>query len=55
MRELEDEIEDLKTKLDKTEYIIQYKEKVWKTYLVVQYLLFVFLLGVQSDLKNKQN
>ena len=32
MRELEDEIEDLKTKLDKTEYIIQYKEKIW-TYL----------------------
>ena len=32
VRELEDEIEDLKSKLDKTEYIIQYKEKIW-TYL----------------------
>ena len=32
MRELEDQVEDLKNKLDKTEYIIQYKEKIW-TYL----------------------
>ena len=31
-RELEYQIEDLKAKLDKTEYIIQYKEKIW-TYL----------------------
>ena len=31
-KDLEDQIEDLKAKLDKTEYIIQYKEKVW-TYL----------------------
>ena len=29
MRELQDEIEDLKSKLDKTEFIIQYKEKNW--------------------------
>lgn len=29
---LEDQIDDLKHKLDKTEYIIQYKEKIW-TYL----------------------
>ena len=32
VKELEDQIEDLKNKLDKTEYIIQYKEKIW-TYL----------------------
>ena len=31
-KELEDQIDDLKHKLDKTEYIIQYKEKIW-TYL----------------------
>ena len=30
--ELESQIDDLKAKLDKTEYIIQYKEKIW-TYL----------------------
>ena len=32
VKELYDEIDDLKNKLDKTEYIIQYKEKIW-TYL----------------------
>ena len=32
IKELEYEIEELKAKLDKTEYIIQYKEKIW-TYL----------------------
>lgn len=30
--DLEAHIDDLKAKLDKTEYIIQYKEKIW-TYL----------------------
>ena len=30
--ELESQIDDLKAKLDKTEYIMQYKEKIW-TYL----------------------
>ena len=32
IKELEYEIDELKAKLDKTEYIIQYKEKIW-TYL----------------------
>ena len=32
MKDLETEIEELKAKLDKTEYIIQYKERIW-TYL----------------------
>ena len=32
VKDLEDQIEELKAKLDKTEYIIQYKEKIW-TYL----------------------
>jgi flagellar biosynthesis chaperone FliJ len=32
VKELEETIDDLKHKLDKTEYIIQYKEKIW-TYL----------------------
>lgn len=32
VRELEEQNEELKNKLDKTEYIIQYKEKIW-TYL----------------------
>jgi len=32
IKELEETIDDLKHKLDKTEYIIQYKEKIW-TYL----------------------
>ena len=32
VKELYEQIEDLKHKLDKTEYIIQYKEKIW-TYL----------------------
>ena len=31
-KELNEEIEELKAKLDKTEFIIQYKEEVW-TYL----------------------
>jgi len=31
-KELSEEIEELKSKLDKTEFIIQYKEEVW-TYL----------------------
>lgn len=31
-KELTDEIDELKTKLDKTEFIMQYKEEVW-TYL----------------------
>ena len=29
IEEYESKIEDLKHKLDKTEYIIQYKEKIW--------------------------
>ena len=32
MKDLDSEIEELKVKLDKTEYIIQYKERIW-TYL----------------------
>ena len=32
VQDLENEIEELKVKLDKTEYIMQYKEKIW-TYL----------------------
>ena len=31
-KELADEIDELKAKLDKTEFIIQYKEEIW-TYL----------------------